>query len=161
MALLDLDPDKAAAVAGEHGHGKATAARVDARDVDALAGAIVAAGAGVLLNTASYRINLDAMRACLNAGCHYLDLGGLYHVTQDQLELGGEFERAGRLAVLGIGSSPGKTNLMAADAVRRLNAGDGGVRTAAGSRGSTCSPRAATRRRRPTDGCVPRTRSRR
>src|ERR1700733_10560680 len=86
MVPLDLDPDKAAAVADEHGHGKATAARVDARDVDAPAGAI--AGAGVLLNTASYRINLDAMRACLRAGCDYLDLGGLYHVTGEQLALG-------------------------------------------------------------------------
>jgi lysine 6-dehydrogenase len=126
MALLDLAPDKAAAVAEEHGHGKASARRVDARDVGALADAIAGAGAGVLLNTASYRVNLDAMRACLRAGCHYLDLGGLYRVTHDQLGLGGEFERAGRLAVLGIGSSPGKTNLMAAEAVRRLGAGGGG-----------------------------------
>jgi lysine 6-dehydrogenase len=129
MALLDLDPDKAGAVAAEHGHGKATAARVDARDVDALAGAIAGAGADVLLNTASYRINLDAMRACLQAGCHYLDLGGLYHVTRDQLALGPEFERSGRLAVLGIGSSPGKTNLMAAEAVRRLGDGAEGIDT--------------------------------
>jgi len=81
------------------------------------------------VNTASYRINLDAMRACLKAGCHYLDLGGLYRVTQDQLELGGEFERAGRLAVLGIGSSPGKTNLMAAEAVTRLGDGAEGIDT--------------------------------
>ena len=124
MVLLDLDPGKAAAVAEEHGHEKATAARVDARDVDALAGAIAGGGAGVLLNTASYRINLDAMRACLQAGCHYLDLGGLYRVTAEQLELHSAFERAERLAVLGIGSSPGKTNLMAAEAVGRL--GDGG-----------------------------------
>ena len=120
MALLDLDPDKAAAVAEQHGAGKATAAGIDARDVDALAGAIRDAGAGVLLNTASYRINLEAMRASLKAGCHYLDLGGLYRTTLRQLELSAEFERAGRLAVLGIGSSPGKTNLMAAEAVRRL-----------------------------------------
>jgi saccharopine dehydrogenase (NAD+, L-lysine-forming) len=120
MALLDLDPDKAGAVAQQHGAGKATASGIDARDVDGLAGAIKAAGADVLLNTASYRINLEAMRACLQAGCHYLDLGGLYRTTLRQLELGTEFERAGRLAVLGIGSSPGKTNLMAAEAVRRL-----------------------------------------
>jgi len=129
MALLDLDPDKAATVAQEHGHGKAAAARVDARDVDALAGAIGAAGADVLLNTASYRINLDAMRACLKTGCHYLDLGGLYRVTRDQLELNAEFERAGRLAVLGIGSSPGKTNLMAAATVDRLGDGAEGIDT--------------------------------
>ena len=57
----------------------------------------------MLVNTASYRINLEAMRACLKAGCHYLDLGGLYWMTGRQLELGTEFERAGLLAVLGIG----------------------------------------------------------
>jgi len=129
MALLDLDAAKAAMVANEHGAGKATAAEVDARDVDALAETIRSAGAEVLLNTASYRVNLDAMRAALRAGCHYLDLGGLYRVTREQLELGPEFERAGRLAVLGIGSSPGKTNLMAAAAVARLGDGAGGVDT--------------------------------
>lgn len=120
MALLDLAPGKAADVAEQHGDGKASASGIDARDVEALAGAIADAGAHVLLNTASYRINLEAMRACLEAGCHYLDLGGLYRMTLRQLELSAEFERAGRLAVLGIGSSPGKTNLMAAEAIRRF-----------------------------------------
>ena len=74
----------------------------------------------MLVNSASYRINLDAMQACLDAGCHYIDLGGLYHVTGKQLELHDDFERAGLVAVLGIGSAPGKTNLMALAAVRRL-----------------------------------------
>ena len=45
-------------------------------------------GIDVLVNSASYRVNLDAMRACLEAGCHYIDLGGLYHLTGEQLELG-------------------------------------------------------------------------
>lgn len=125
MALLDLDPDKADAVAREHGAGKATAAAIDARDVRSLADALE--GADVLVNTASYRINLEAMQACLRAGCHYLDLGGLYWMTGRQLELGGEFEKAGRLAVLGIGSSPGKTNLMAAEAVGRLGSARSGA----------------------------------
>jgi saccharopine dehydrogenase (NAD+, L-lysine-forming) len=125
MALLDLDRDKASAVAQAHGGGKASAAGIDARDIAALATALD--GVDVLLNTASYRINLEAMRACLQAGCHYLDLGGLYWMTGRQLALGPEFERAGRLAVLGIGSSPGKTNLMAAEAVRRLGPGAEGI----------------------------------
>ena len=76
----------------------------------------------MLVNSASYRVNLDAMRACLEAGCHYIDLGGLYHLTGEQLALHGEFERAGLLALLGMGSSPGKTNVMAARAVRELGA---------------------------------------
>ena len=127
MLLLDLDADKASTVANEHGRGKATAAPADARDVESLARTLDDAKADVLLNTASYRINLDAMHASLKAGCHYLDLGGLYHVTQEQLQLSAEFERAGRLAVLGIGSSPGKTNLMAAAAVDRLGAQAEGI----------------------------------
>jgi lysine 6-dehydrogenase len=124
LLLLDLDPDQAGAVAEQHAAGKATATRIDARHVDALAEAV--SGADVLLNTASYRINLQAMRASLKAGCHYLDLGGLYRMTLRQLGLAPEFERTHRLAVLGIGSSPGKTNLMAAEAARRLGESAGG-----------------------------------
>jgi lysine 6-dehydrogenase len=118
MVLLDLDGDRTAAAATEHGSGKATAQAVDARAGDELAAALD--GVDVLVNTASYRINLEAMRACLRAGCHYLDLGGLYWMTGRQRELGPEFERAGRLALLGIGSSPGKTNLMARHALDEL-----------------------------------------
>jgi saccharopine dehydrogenase (NAD+, L-lysine-forming) len=122
MLLLDLDLAKADAVATAHGGGKASARAVDGREVTDLGAALD--GVDVLVNTASYRINLDAMRACLTARCHYLDLGGLYWLTSRQLELSKQFQRAGLLAVLGIGSSPGKTNLMALRAVRELN-GDG------------------------------------
>ena len=76
----------------------------------------------MLVNSASYRVNLDAMTACLEAGCHYLDLGGLYWMTSRQLELGPRFERAGLLALLGIGSAPGQDEpdgLQAAAAVSR------------------------------------------
>jgi lysine 6-dehydrogenase len=118
MTLLDIDEGRAATVAEAHGAEKATPRAVDATDSSALAAAL--GGANVLVNSASYRVNLEAMRACLEAGCHYLDLGGLYWMTLRQLELGAEFERAGLLAVLGIGSSPGKTNLMALAAVRML-----------------------------------------
>jgi lysine 6-dehydrogenase len=122
LDLLDIDAERAATVAELHGNGKATAAAVDARAGGALAAALD--GAGVLVNAASYRVNLDAMRAALAAGCHYLDLGGLYHMTARQLELSDEFERAGLLALLGIGSAPGKTNLMARVAVRELGGVD-------------------------------------
>jgi saccharopine dehydrogenase (NAD+, L-lysine-forming) len=122
MILLDLDLARAQAVADAHSGEKASAKEIDARSVPELAAAI--ADAGVLLNTASYRVNLEAMQACLEAGCNYLDLGGLFWMTRRQLELDADFERAGLLAVLGIGSSPGKTNLMAARGVRELGSDD-------------------------------------
>ncbi len=117
MRLLDLDEARAAAVAETHGGGKASAGAVDARY--GLAAELETCD--LLVNSASYRVNIDAMRACLSAGCHYLDLGGLYRVTGDQLELDADFRRAGLLALLGMGSSPGKTNVMATAAVRALS----------------------------------------
>jgi lysine 6-dehydrogenase len=116
LLLLDLDEGRAQAVAERHGGGRAIASEVDARD--GLAASL--GGYEVLVNSASYRINLDAMRACLEAGCHYLDLGGLYHMTGRQLELDPDFREAGLLGLLGMGSSPGKTNVMAERAVREL-----------------------------------------
>ena len=116
ILLLDLRAEQAKEVAERQGLGKATAQGADARsNLAAQLGDIDA-----LVNSASYRINLDAMRACLEADCHYLDLGGLYRITGEQLLLGSEFERSGLVAVLGIGSSPGKTNLMAAHAAQVL-----------------------------------------
>jgi hypothetical protein len=120
--LLDLDGDRAAAVARHYGGGRATAARADART--GLGATLAAEAIDVLVNAASYRVNLDAMRACLDVGCHYLDLGGLYHVTLQQLELDARFRDAQRLALLGIGSSPGKTSVMAASAVEQLETVD-------------------------------------
>ena len=122
LLLLDIDEARAQHVASLCGGPKARAALADARaSADAptsLARALE--GCDVLVNSASYRVNLDAMTACLKAGCHYLDLGGLYWMTGRQLELGPRFEAAGLLALLGIGSAPGKTNLMALQAVREL-----------------------------------------
>jgi saccharopine dehydrogenase-like NADP-dependent oxidoreductase len=118
VLALDLNGERAAALAAAHGGTKTTARAADARA--GLAGELE--GLDVLINTASYRVNLEAMEACLAARCDYIDLGGLYWMTLRQLELSERFERAGRLALLGMGSSPGKTNLMAQRAVAELDA---------------------------------------
>ncbi|MDX6544632.1 MAG: hypothetical protein QOG02_406, partial [Gaiellales bacterium] len=118
IRCLDVNGAGARAVAEAQGGGRATSGELDITDRSAARAAIE--GATVLLNTASYRINLAAMEVALDAGAHYLDLGGLYHVTRQQLELSSRFREAGLLAVLGMGSTPGKTNVMAAHAVERL-----------------------------------------
>ena len=81
-----------------------------------------AAGADVIVNCAAYRLNIPVMRGALQAGAHYVDLGGLFHVTRLQLELDGAFRDAGLTALLGMGSAPGKSNLLAKAAVERLGA---------------------------------------
>lgn len=94
--------------------------RVDARDTVSLVRAHD--GAEVCVNCAHYRLSLEVMRGCLAAGAHYIDLGGLFHMTRRQLELDDAFREAGLTAILGLGSAPGKTNLLARAAVERLDA---------------------------------------
>jgi saccharopine dehydrogenase-like NADP-dependent oxidoreductase len=91
---------------------------IDARDPESVFSALE--GASVCVNCADYRLNLEVMNGALAAGTHYVDLGGLFHMTRRQLELDEDFRAAGLTGVLGMGSAPGKTNLLARAAVERL-----------------------------------------
>src|SRR6266511_118154 len=92
--------------------------RVDVADAGVLVRSLE--GSSVCVNCVDYRLNLGVMEAALAAACHYLDLGGLFHMTRRQLELDDRFREAGLTAILGMGSAPGKTNLLARAAVERL-----------------------------------------
>jgi lysine 6-dehydrogenase len=118
VLALDTDLPLLRRIVRRYGGGRATAETADARDRERLARQL--AGVGAIVNCAPYPLNLDVMRAALDARCHYVDLGGLFHMTRRQLELDAAFRRARLLAVLGMGSAPGITNLMAVAAARGL-----------------------------------------
>ena len=69
---------------------------------------------GVCINATQYYHNLEVMKACLKAKTNYIDLGGLYHMTKKQLKLNKAFQKIKKTALLGCGSTPGITNIMAA-----------------------------------------------
>ena len=102
---------RAKEVARRFGNGKAKAAFADVRETSRLARLL--RGADAVINCAQYNWNLAVMEGALLARVHYLDLGGLYHMTREQLRLNGDFRRAGRLALIGMGGAPGITNVMA------------------------------------------------
>ena len=79
-------------------------------------------GAYATIASLPYRYNLEAMHGALEAGAHYVDLGGLFHMTRRQLELAPEFERRGLMGILGMGSAPGIVNVLATLAARGLDA---------------------------------------
>jgi len=120
ILCLDIARERAREVANVHGGDKADAAAVDAGDPVAMEFALD--GQGLLINSGAYRFNAGVMDACLAQGVGYIDLGGLYHVAERQYAHHDRWEERGMLAVLGCGAGPGKTNLMAAAAARRLDA---------------------------------------
>ncbi|MFH1726035.1 MAG: saccharopine dehydrogenase C-terminal domain-containing protein [Elusimicrobiota bacterium] len=96
-------------------------ARAIALDLASPAARRKLAGSKVLVNCAWYEFNLEAMKLALALKAHYVDLGGLYHMALKQLRLHPDFRRAGRTAVLGCGSTPGITNMMAARLAGKLD----------------------------------------
>lgn len=79
------------------------------------------AGIDLVVNSTPYYHNVGVMEACLAAGCHYIDLGGLFHVSKEQLKLNDRFKSANLTAVLGMGAAPGMTNVMAAAGQQELD----------------------------------------
>ena len=92
---------------------------LDARDEEATARLLK--GHDAALNCVTYYFNVPIMRACLRARVPYADLGGLYHGSIAQFALHDEFVRAGVPALLGMGSTPGITNVMAGSLARGLD----------------------------------------
>ncbi|KXH83790.1 saccharopine dehydrogenase family protein [Sporosarcina sp. HYO08] len=75
----------------------------------------------VCVNATNYIFNIDVMKAAAAAGVHVLDLGGLYNRTKEQLKLDDEMKAAGILAITGMGSDPGTSNILAHYGVNQLD----------------------------------------
>jgi lysine 6-dehydrogenase len=119
VADMNVAAAERAVAALDVGRAKVSVVGCDVRDVAATAGML--RGADAALNATDYTFNLEVMRAALAARVPYADLGGLFHMTRRQYELDAAFREAGIAAVLGIGSTPGITNLLASIAVNGLD----------------------------------------
>ena len=125
VVVADLDGTRAreaagwaAARSGSNGTAQVSGLALDAADPDGLRRAFD--GADVVCNCAVFALNLPVMEACADTATHYVDLGGLFHTTRRQLALHERFVAAGVTAVIGMGGSPGVTNVLAALAARDL-----------------------------------------
>jgi saccharopine dehydrogenase (NAD+, L-lysine-forming) len=118
ILVADYDAEGARRLAESYGSPRLSWAAADATDVPATARLLQDSFA--VVNTVQYQHNVQVMQAALQAGCHYLDLGGLYHATLEQLGWHRAFLERDRLALLGIGASPGTTNVMARVLAERL-----------------------------------------
>ena len=126
LVIADAVSARASLLADRVRDSRVSAMQLDAGDRAVVARTIRETGTTLVLNAALPVTNLDVMRACLAAGCDYIDLasGGSdadgIPKLEDQFALDAEFRAAGRLALLGMGADPGTTNVYAAYAAKHL-----------------------------------------
>lgn len=120
VVIGDLSAAAAAETAAAIG-GAARSEAVDVRDENALVSLF--AGATAVLNTVGpfFRLGPPVLRAAIAARVHYLDINDDWESTEAMLALDGEARAAGITAVIGMGASPGISNLLACRAMGELD----------------------------------------
>ncbi|MFN8673257.1 MAG: saccharopine dehydrogenase C-terminal domain-containing protein [Candidatus Sericytochromatia bacterium] len=110
IVIADYDLAKAEELAKTFSK-RVSAVKVDVNNHNDVVG--ILQGTEVLINSVQYQMNLKLMEIALDLKCHYIDLGGLFHYTNKQLELNERFKKINKLAIIGMGAAPGITNLLA------------------------------------------------
>jgi saccharopine dehydrogenase-like NADP-dependent oxidoreductase len=120
LVVGDLDESAAQNFAEELG-AKARGVGVDVTNPDELARLFE--GAGAVLNTVGpfFRLGPPVLRAAIDAGVHYLDINDDWESTEAMLAMADDARRSGITAVIGMGASPGMSNLLAVTAMNELD----------------------------------------
>jgi len=100
--------------------------RVQARTIDVTnTGALEALmqESDVIMNTVGpyYRYVVPIVQAVIKTGRHYIDINDDYRPTQEILEMDDAARSAGSTILLGMGASPGITNILARHAANQLD----------------------------------------
>jgi len=113
VVVADIDVAKAKRMIGQLGAACLSATRVDALDASSMREVIK--GSDVVLNCVGpfYQFGSPILKAVVQAGINYVDISDDVDATRAQLDLSKQAERQGVSACIGMGSSPGVTNLLA------------------------------------------------
>ena len=139
VTVGDINTSRAENFAKKTGSDKISITRIDLTNHENLVNAIK--HAAVVINATWYEYNVDVMKAAIEAGIHYIDMGGLFHVTRKQMELDESAKSAGVTAVLGAGESPGITNVTCAYSGKEMDSVET-IKIRVGARDISTSPEA-------------------
>ena len=134
LVVADYDQARAEKAVSAVGDPRLVAARVDAADEAGVRALLAEHRCDVLLNATDPRFVMPLFRAALAGGVHYLDMAmSLSHphperpyeepgvkLGDEQFALAGDWEAAGRLALVGIGVEPGLSDVFARYAADHL-----------------------------------------
>jgi saccharopine dehydrogenase (NAD+, L-lysine forming) len=126
LVIADAVSARASLLADRLADPRVSSLQLDAGDRAAVTAAIRTTGSTILLNAALPATNIAVMRACLDSGCHYIDMASAGTAEdgipkmEEQFALDREFRSRGVLALLGMGADPGTSNVYAAYAAKHL-----------------------------------------
>ena len=119
IVLADYNENRARQVAATLNSSKIAVRQIDVNDQDRLG--MLLQGADVVLSAVDYAFNLPVLKACIQEKVHYADLGGLFHMTRKLTDMNAAVEAAGLTAIMGMGGTPGITNVLARAAVDKFD----------------------------------------
>lgn len=119
ITIADYNEGRARELAAALHSSKIYVQQIDVNDEERLRNLL--RGSDVVLSAVEYVYNLPVLRTCIAEQVHYADLGGLFHMSRKLLALHAEAEAAGITAILGMGGTPGITNILARAAVDKLD----------------------------------------
>jgi lysine 6-dehydrogenase len=119
VTIADYNEARAQELAASLNSSKVQARQIEVTNEERLRQLI--RGADVALSAVDYVFNLPILQACIQERVHYADLGGLFHMTRKLMSMQSEVEAAGITAIMGMGGTPGITNILARAAADKLD----------------------------------------
>ena len=120
VVIGDIDLKTAGTLAAGMGTAKVTATAIDALDPETVKKAIT--GCDLVVNCVGpfYKTVMPIVSTVIDCGINYLDICDDVDVTGDLLAMSERAEQAGITMVIGMGNSPGATNLLAKFAAEHM-----------------------------------------
>ena len=120
LAVADLNLKDAKLFASQLGN-RTKGIEVDINDAESLLSILI--NYDVVLNTVGpfFKFGYQVLRTSLEANCHYMDICDDWEPTEKMLELNNFAKEKNLLALLGLGASPGITNLLGRIAIDHLD----------------------------------------
>ena len=118
--VADINADAAIAFSNTMNE-KVSGFGLDVTDSDALRKAME--DADVVINTVGpfFKYGPPILEAAIETGCHYLDINDDWEPTLEMLKFHKKAESHSKTAILGMGASPGLTNMLGAAAIQELD----------------------------------------
>ena len=112
IVIADINVEKARMLASKLAPGRVSAVKVDAGDPDSIRKAVE--GSAVVLNCVGpfYKYGPTVLGTVIEAGINYVDICDDYDATGKLLEMDSKAREKGVSALIGMGSSPGISNVI-------------------------------------------------